>query len=31
MAIAQSLIDGATSNGPLPDDLTVGVLRRLAA
>lgn len=30
-AIAQSLIDGATSNGPLPDDLTVGVLRRLAA
>lgn len=31
MAIAQSLIDGATSAGPLPDDLTVGVLRRLAA
>lgn len=30
-AIAQSLIDGATSAGPLPDDLTVGVLRRLAA
>jgi sigma-B regulation protein RsbU (phosphoserine phosphatase) len=29
--IAQSLIDGATSAGPLPDDLTVGVLRRLAA
>jgi sigma-B regulation protein RsbU (phosphoserine phosphatase) len=28
--IAQSLIDGATSAGPLPDDLTVGVLRRLA-
>jgi sigma-B regulation protein RsbU (phosphoserine phosphatase) len=31
MEIAQSLIDGATSAGPLPDDLTVGVLRRLAA
>ena len=30
-AIAQSLIDDATSAGPLPDDLTVGVLRRLAA
>jgi serine phosphatase RsbU (regulator of sigma subunit) len=29
--IAQYLIDGATSAGPLPDDLTVGVLRRLAA
>jgi len=28
-AIAQSLIDGATSIGRLPDDLTVGVLRRL--
>jgi sigma-B regulation protein RsbU (phosphoserine phosphatase) len=31
LAIAESLIDGATSAGPLPDDLTVGVLRRLAA
>jgi sigma-B regulation protein RsbU (phosphoserine phosphatase) len=31
MEIAQSLIDGATSAGPLPDDLTVGVLRRLVA
>lgn len=29
--IAQSLIDGATLAGPLPDDLTVGVLRRLMA
>jgi sigma-B regulation protein RsbU (phosphoserine phosphatase) len=29
--IAQSLIDRATSAGPLTDDLTVGVLRRLAA
>jgi sigma-B regulation protein RsbU (phosphoserine phosphatase) len=29
--IAQSLIDGATVAGPLPDDLTVGVLRRMTA
>ena len=29
--IAQYLIDGATSAGPLPDDLTVGVLCRHAA
>jgi sigma-B regulation protein RsbU (phosphoserine phosphatase) len=29
--IAKYLIDGATSAGPLPDDLTVGVLCRLAA